>query len=327
MIFQRLAMHKFGVQCVTANLHLDQIASGSDDHTVINWDLTGVQPSIAWRGTDPEWVTSVAYSPDGSLLATGVGYGTLSVRDAVTGEVKAPLLTAMKKPGIWAVAFDHSGQRLASGDQTGHVTVWNLATKQPLLQLQSAPSTVRSIAFIANDQKLVAATEDGHFTLFDLQSGKPEKTIKLSTFVFGFTPDLPRNRLIVACDNGDLCSVKIPDLTEEMRLKHAHPSAIWSVAISADGHLLATGGADRQVILRDAQTFAPLLVLPKWTGLVKGVAFTPSGQWLAYVGADSDVALWDLTRLHEGLQALGLDWEPSTDSAVSTSAGSTKGDF
>jgi serine/threonine protein kinase/WD40 repeat protein len=327
LVFQRLAMHKFGVQCVTANPRLDQIATGSDDHTVINWDLTGVRPSSAWRGIDPEWVTSVAYSADGSLLATGVGYGTLSVRDAVTGEVKAALLTTMKKPGIWAVAFDHSGQRLASGDTAGHVIVWNITTKAPLLQLPTVPSTVRSVAFVGNDRKLVAATEDGHVFLFDLQSGKSEKTVRLATGIFSIAPDLPRNRLIVTCDNGDLCSLSIPALTEQKRLKQAHLDAIWSVALSADGNLLATGGADRRVVLRDAQTFEQLLVLPEWTGLIKGVAFTPSGQWLAYVGADSDVALWDLTRLHEGLETLGLNWDQSTNGAVSKAAGSTKGEL
>src|SRR5262249_46806747 len=158
--------------------------------------LTGLRPSSAWRGIDPEFVTSVAYSPDGSLLATGVGYGTLSVRDAVTGDVKAALLTEMKKPGIWALAFDQSSQRLASGDDSGQVTVWNLATKQPLQQLQAEASVIRSVAFVGNDRKLVTATEDGHIILFDLQSGKAETEVKLSSTVFGFVHDWRRNRLV-----------------------------------------------------------------------------------------------------------------------------------
>src|SRR5262249_37907913 len=108
-IFQRLARHQHGVQCVAANPRRDRLATGADDHLVIDWDLTTAQPSGRWSGTDSQYVTAVAYSPDGSLLATGTGYGTLLVRDAETGQIKARL--AGHKIGIPALAFDPSGRR------------------------------------------------------------------------------------------------------------------------------------------------------------------------------------------------------------------------
>jgi WD40 repeat protein len=316
-VFQRLPGHRHGVQCVAANPRVERFATGADDHVVIEWDTATPQPSRRWSGTEPQYVTAVAYSPDGSLLATGIGYGQLLVHDAETGEVKARL--AGHPVGIHALAFDPSGRRLASGDRNGRVTVWDLATKQPVRQLRVGPSWVWSIAFLDDGRKLVSEVSNSAVVLFDLQSGKTEKTVTLTGGIRRFIADPARNRLIVAFNNGDLCTLSTPDLTPGHRLEHAHPSAIESLALSPDGRLLVTGGADRRVVFRDPVTFEPLLAFPEWTAMVKDLAFTPSGRWLTYVGADSDVALWDLTLLHEGLEAVGLAWDQTAPSVLPAS--------
>jgi WD40 repeat protein len=313
-IFQRLAMHQHGVQCVAAHPRLDRFATGADDHLVIEWDLATAQPSRRWIGTHPGWVTAVAYSPDGSLLATGAGDGILVVRDAETGDIKARLTG--QKNEIHSLAFDPSGRRLAGGYRNGRVVVWDLATQKPVQQFQVGPSYVWSIAFLDEGRKLVSEVSNGRVVLFDIESAKEEAKITLPGRVRRFIADPARKRLIVAFSNGDLCSLSIPDLTPGHRLEHAHPSAIESLALSPDGRLLATGGADRRVVFRDPVTFEPLLALPEWTAMVKDVAFTLAGRRLAYVGADSDIALWDLTALHQGLEASGLAWDQPAPAVV-----------
>jgi WD40 repeat protein len=316
-IAQRLARHGHGVQCVAANPRRERLATGADDHFVFDWDLATTRPATRWKGTDPQYVTSVAYSPDGSLLATGTGYGTLSVRDAETGEIKARV--DRHKVGIPALAFDRAGTRLASGDRSGRLIVWNLATGQPVQELQVGQSRVWSAAFLDDGRKLVSQISNGAVVVFNLESGKPEAQIKLPGGIRRFIADPARQRLLVAFNNGDLSSLSVPDLTPGHRLRHAHPSAIESLALSPDGRLLATGGADRRVVFRDPITFEPFLAFPEWTAMVKDLAFTPSGRWLAYVGADSDIALWDLTRLYEGLRAAGLAWDQPAPGVVTAS--------
>jgi WD40 repeat protein len=314
---RRLSGHAHGVQCVAAHPRLNRIATGADDHRIFVWDLDTTQPARRWSGDHPTYVMSAAYSPDGSLLATGAGDGTLLLRNAETGVPNAQLKGHMN--GVPALAFDTSGRRLASGDVTGRVIVWDLATMQPLRHLQVGPSWVWSIAFHDGGRKLVSEVSNGPVVLFDVASGKPEAQVTLPGGIRRFLADPARNRLIVAFNNGDLCSLSLPDLAPGHRLEHAHPTAVESLALSPDGRFLASGGADRRVVIRDPATFEPLLAFPEWTGMVKDLAFTPSGRRLAYVGADSDIALWDLTELHEGLKATGLAWDQRAPAVLAAS--------
>jgi WD40 repeat protein len=323
-VHRRLSGHGNGVQCVAAHPHRDRIATGADDHGVFDWDLTTARPSRQWSGDHSRYVTAVAYSPDGSLLATGAGDGTVLLRDAETGDPKARLTG--HNGVVPALAFNPSGRRLASGDGSGRVIVWDVATGRPLQQLQAGPSSIRSLAFLDGGRALVSAVADGPVVLFDLRSGEQEAQIALPGGLRRFVAEPARERLILAFSSGELCSLSMPDLTPGHRLERAHPTAIESLALSPDGRLLATGGADRRVVLRDPSTFEPLLAFPEWTGMVKDLAFTTSGRRLAYVGADSDIALWDLNLLHEGLQAAGLAWDQPAPAVAPTSVSAAEGE-
>ena len=72
-----------------------------------------------------------------------------------------------------------------------------------------------------------------------------------------------------------------------------HTDAVWTVAFSPDGRLLATAGRDGTARLWDPATGEHLHTLTGHIGGVRGEAFSPDGRLLASSGADMTVRLWD----------------------------------
>jgi WD40 repeat protein len=83
---------------------------------------------------------------------------------------------------------------------------------------------------------------------------------------------------------------------------------LYSVAVSADGELLAAVGENGTVVLFDVTSGSIRQRLEGHTGLVNDVAFDPDGTWLVTGGDDEKVIRWSLPTGNtpaEQLQAWG----------------------
>ncbi len=76
-----------------------------------------------------------------------------------------------------------------------------------------------------------------------------------------------------------------------MSERESHKGEVLSIAVSADGKFVATGGQDKTVRIWDAQRGNTIVVLEKNPGEVRAVAFSADGTWLA--AASKGVVLWD----------------------------------
>jgi WD40 repeat protein len=161
------AVGAVAAQCPLATVGLDG--------QLIIWDaltgqrLFGYQEAIGG-------LKSVAFSPDGKLLAIGSTgqpedtIGTATVLDAASGEILSTM------PGhagwVWDLAFSPEGERLATVDFWGVGRVWNVATGEPLIELAGPPSGF-SVAYCSQGTRLATGSGDGTNTLWDAESGLP----------------------------------------------------------------------------------------------------------------------------------------------------------
>jgi WD40 repeat protein len=185
-------------------------------------------------------------------------------------------------------------------------------------------SAVSSIVYLDRPRRLVTHRKDA-VLLYNVESGELEKKVDLvgGNAIRRLAADQARSRLVVGFGSGAIARLSLPDLTPLSRLEDAHHGNVDCVALSPDGRLLATGAADRRVVLRDAMSFETLLEFPLWTGTLRDLTFDSTGRRLAIVGTNCDVDLWDPAALSDGLADLGLAWDrPAPVPAVDSSSSS-----
>jgi WD40 repeat protein/serine/threonine protein kinase/Flp pilus assembly protein TadD len=273
------------------------------------------------QGHTEGWVWSVAYSPDGRLIASAGGgnpyYGTQeSVKpgevilwDAASGERLRTLRG--HKHLVQSAAFSPDSQRLVTTSLDGTAKVWQVATGTELrtLPVQAAPAVreVSTSATFSPDGKLVATAGGKGIEVWDA-TGDGRKPVPRLTLHGDQLPLMPgvafrpdgRQLAAITWARGQ-GHVKLWDLTtgaEALTLEANQGDGFHGAAFSPDGRYLAAGELGI-LKLWDVATGRLLQSIGGHNGQVWGVAFSPDGRQLASAGADGTVRVWEVPRGEE----------------------------
>jgi WD40 repeat protein len=153
------------------------LATSSRDQTVKIWDAaTGSKLRTLPGHKRLEGITtlhsmdrSVAFSPDGSHLATGSSDGAVTIWDLQTGQVQLPLHASAQQ--ITSIAYSPDGKRLATASLDGAAKIWDVQTRRVLCLLKGHLGIVTAVAFSPDGKRITTASDDQTIEVWDAGTG------------------------------------------------------------------------------------------------------------------------------------------------------------
>jgi WD40 repeat protein len=256
-VIHDLKDHHKGVFALAVSADGKTLASGSWDETIKLWNIQDGQLLSNLSGHSAS-VRSLATSPDNQLLISGSFDNTVRVWQLATGDL---LTTMVHKEPIAAIALNHTGQILASTGDDGLVKLWSIQTGEMIAQLTGNSNCICSLAISPNSNTIIAGTVSGSIVLWSIdpanvQSSEPLQKFKAHSGQINACVFHPNGHYLITGSVDGKARIWSQDsgfnlLREKPRktLRGEPGRSVMSAAVSADGKLIAIGGADGTIEL------------------------------------------------------------------------------
>ncbi|MBC8875283.1 MAG: PD40 domain-containing protein [Planctomycetes bacterium] len=255
-------------------------------------------------------VESLAYSPDGRLLACGSGH--LRVYEVATGKL-ARLLIGHRE-NVLTIAWSPDGTKIATGSSDNTLRIWDVNAGKVDLTLEEVGGDgwVHSVAWSPDGKRITAVTANA-VQVWNLHDGSRVLLKLAPTGNFSSVAWSPDGRWLATAGTDKSVRLWNADDGEPGTVCEGHTDEVTCVSFSPDGKHVASGdmSGDPTVRLWESATGEATHVLKGHKGHVVDVAWSPDGQRVASAN-DDGVRVWNTA---DGTSALklkeDLDWVSS----------------
>jgi WD40 repeat protein len=327
-LIQPLHGHFGPVDSVAAIVIGDQhlLASGGRDRKVILWDLTRIKPisafgSVSSLALSPDGQTLVAGTSTGSIRKWNMNrlsegtllfqnddnpvFGITVTNDGknvlfgdTTGTVSLLSLDSSpqtrklgRHPGVVNdIAISHANVAASASGDT--IKLWDLESMKSVEpQWHENTQGIEALALYSDGKTLVSGGKDKQIKIWNVETGRVVDRFESIPFDDRITclRISPDGKTIAAAGlNGEVLFLNLGSRT--MIFRRGHRAPIRALTFSQDGTMLATGDADKAIVLWDVAS-GEILGQPILTHMkgIFGLAFSPDGNSLVSGGHDHTI--------------------------------------
>ena len=286
-----LFKHGSNVQTVSYSpVNPSIVASAGTNGEIKLWNLrNGTSVTL---GRHDDTVNSIAFSPDGTLLASGGDDHVLKLWDV---NHKHPIatrdhITDRTRSQVKAVTFSPDGRMIATGGR--HAKLWDAYTLNQIVTFQHH-EWVWSVAFSTDGTLLATGDNSGQVNVWDLQNHRAVTQLYAdadSVYTVQFSPD--DQILAGAGYAGQVKLWNVPNWEPHGTL--TSNSTISEISFSPDSSTLAATNY-KSIHLWTVGIGENIVTLTGHTDWVRTTTFSPDGNRLISSGADGTVRIWDVT--------------------------------
>ncbi|KAJ5133506.1 hypothetical protein N7526_004871 [Penicillium atrosanguineum] len=274
-----------------------------------------------------ELVTSIAWSPDGSRLASASYDNTIRIWDLTTGQCASTLKGHRGSMGadshlrlfdntinIWglttgqcastlkghrdsvtSIAWSPDGSRLVSASDDRTVKIWDPTTGQCASTLEGHRDSVRSIAWSPDGSRLASASNDNTIKIWDPTTSQCISTLEGHSYRVELVAWSPDGSRLASASYDNTIKIWDPTICQCISTLEGHSYWVESVVWSPDGSRLASASYDNTIRIWDPTIYQCISTLEGHSEWVKSVVWSPDGSRLASASGDSTVKIWDPT--------------------------------